>query len=113
MTNAVQDPPVGETGTGNGAVDDQDGLFDQVVENPDLEAALEEREKVRQDRAVVNSRWKDADTKAKNEIDELEIGEEAVVRCGRFRIKKSVTKGKSVAFETSDSSRTTISLLDS
>lgn len=100
-----------DEGTASAAVDAQDGLFDQVVEDADLEAALEAREKQRQDRAVINARYKEAHDKVSGKLEALELDEESVIRCGRFRIKTSRVPSRSVAFETSPSKRTTISLI--
>jgi hypothetical protein len=103
--------PAGAT-TPNADVDAQDGLFDQVVEDTDLEAALEERERKRVVKADATAAYKEVHESAKGKIDALDIEAGSVVRCGRFRIKVSETPSRSVSFETSASKRTTISLLD-
>ncbi len=92
--------------------DDQDGLFDQVVENDVLAAALERREQAKQAKNAATKAYKDAHDAAKAHIDALELEEGAVVRCGRFRLKLSAVQGRSVSFETGDTSRLSISLLD-
>lgn len=97
--------------TSGASVDPQDGLFDTVLEDADLEAALEERERKRQDKSIATGRYKEAHDAAKAKIGSLELEDESVVRCGRFRIKTAKTAGRSVSFETSPSSRLTISLL--
>lgn len=119
---AVQDPPFDVRGSGipddaevtgqtSAAVDPQDGLFDQVIEDADLEAALEARERQRQDKLVVQARYKEAHEKVAGKLEGLELDDDSVVRIGRFRVKVSKTPGRSVSFETSESRRTTISLI--
>jgi len=92
--------------------DDQDGLFDQVIENDLLVQALENREAAKTRKRAAASKFQDAHDSAKGMIDTLDLDDETVVRCGRFRIKLSKTAARSVAFETSGSKRLTISLLD-
>lgn len=115
--NAEADAAARETETAAGEngsrdVDAQYGLFDQVIENEELEAALEEREKVNNSRKALNAKFKTADTEAKGLISALDLSADDVVRCGRFRIKLSEVAGRSVAFETDPAERLTISLLD-
>lgn len=98
---------------GNGAnVDAQDGLFDQVIENGELEEALEAREKVKASRAALNLKFKEADEKAKGIIATLDVEVDQVVRVGRFRITRTEVEGRSVAFETDPSERLTIAPVD-
>lgn len=92
--------------------DAQDGLFDQEIENAELEAALEAREKVKASRSALNAKFKEADETAKGLIAGLDLDVDTVIRVGRFRISKTATEGRSVAFETEPGARLTISLLD-
>lgn len=94
------------------AVDPQDGLFDREVEDGDLISALEKREKLNVQRKAVTAKYKDAHDNVKGMLAGFELGDEEVVRVGRFRIKMSRTEGRSVSFDTSPSRRMTISLLD-
>lgn len=100
--------------TGRGSnVDAQDGLFDQLVENAELEAALEDREKRNNSRLELTRQFKEADTKAKGILATLvDIEEGTVVRVGPFRIEKSPVKAKSVAFETGPTSKLSITRAD-
>lgn len=98
-------------------VDPQDGLFDQVVENAALEKALEKRLTAKEALKPKTKDYKESNAAAKGMIAGLEFpvpetgDEPLVIRCGRFRIKVAPTKGNKVSFETSPSTRTTISLI--
>jgi hypothetical protein len=65
--------------------DDQDGLFDQVIQNDVLAQALEKREKARLAKAKATKTYTEAHEAAKGQIDALGLDAETVVRCGRFR----------------------------
>lgn len=100
--------------------DDQQGLFDVVLENDLLEAALERRQKAKEKLKSPQKAYKEADDAAKGMVSGLEEyewvqpdGDEPMtIRCGRFRIRVSPSKSRSVSFTTEPSRRTTISLLD-
>lgn len=92
--------------------DPQQGLFDRVVEDGDLISALEEREKRNKSRKAVTAKYREQHEKVVEMLAVFALGDEEVVRAGRFRIKMSRREGQSVAFETSPSRRMTISLLD-
>lgn len=111
---AATTPTAGTTANGNGhaTADDQQGLFDRVIENGDLLKALEDREKVNASRKALNAKFKEAHEVAKGIIATLALDDGTVVRCGRFRIEKSGVSARSVAFETDPTSKLTISLLD-
>lgn len=94
------------------ADDPRQGLFDREVEDGDLISALEEREKRNKSRKAVTAKYKEQHDKVKGMLDAYQLGDEEMVRVGRFRIKMSRSEGRSVAFETSPSRRMTISLLD-
>lgn len=93
-------------------VDHQHGMFDREVEDGDLISALEEREKRNAKRKDATAKYREQHDKVKALLDGYELGDEEIVRIGRFRIKMSRTEGRSVAFDTSPSRRMTISLLD-
>lgn len=111
-------PPTGEVRSiserarQSSAVDPQDGLFDKVIEDADLEAALEERERIRLQRLEVNHAFKTADEQAKNALVDHDISAGDVVRCGRFRIKKTAIQPRQVSFDTSGSERLNIGTID-
>lgn len=93
-------------------VDGQDGLFDTIIENTELEQALEAREKVKASRAALNAKFKEADDTAKGLISTLDIEVDQVVRVGRFRISRTAIEGRSVAFETEPTDRLNIAPVD-
>jgi hypothetical protein len=93
-------------------VDPQEGMFDRVVEDGDLIAALEKREKLNASRKATAAKYKEQHDVVKGMLDGFQLGDEEIVRVGRFRIKMSRTEGRSVSFDTSPSRRMTISLLD-
>lgn len=102
-----------DAGARNGVhQDDQTGLFDRVIENSKLEAALEDRETRKGLRASAQAKFKEADETAKGIIATLELEVDDVVRVGRFKITRHEVQGRSVAFETDPSERLTITLLD-
>jgi hypothetical protein len=92
--------------------DPQESMFDRVIEDGDLIAALEARETARAHRAEVQATFKDADDAAKDKIAALEMETDEVIRAGRFRIKKTSVASREVAFETSPTSRVSISTLE-
>lgn len=93
------------------APDPQEGLFDQVIENDVLERALEKRETARVAKSKVAATYKEAHDQAKGIISTLELGDETVVRVGRFKITKAPVAERHVSFDTAPTSRLTISLL--
>lgn len=97
----------------NGRVDAQEGLFDRVIENGDLEQALEEREKRNNSRKAVTKTYKEAHEKVVGLLAPLGIEEDQTVRCGRFRITKSAVKGRFVSFDTDPTDRLSIKLIGS
>lgn len=95
-----------------GGVDPQDGLFDKQFTSDDLEAALEERERIRIHRSEVNAEYRTADETAKDLLAGFELAVGEVARVGRFRIKKTATPPRSVSFETEGSERLTIGVIE-
>lgn len=92
--------------------DDQLGLDETVVEDATLEKLLEARLRAQQDKAEVTGVFKRANESARAAIATLELEEGSVVRVGRFRIAHQTVKGHSVAFETADSDRIRIDLIE-
>ena len=90
------------------AVDPQDGLFDKVIEDGDLIAALERREEKRIERANANAAYKVEDDAAKDLLANHDIQVDDVIRVGRFRIKKTRIAPNDVSFTTSGSERLNI-----
>lgn len=105
--------------SGEVAEDAQQGLFDVVLENELLEAALERRQKAKDKLKPANKAYKEADDAAKGMISGLEEfgwvdpeGDEPLtIRVGRYRVRVAPVKSKSVSFTTEPARRTTISLL--
>ncbi len=91
--------------------DDQLALDEEVVENPDAEAALIERQARKDALGAVRKEFKEAHERAVAALALLELPEEGAVRIGRFRINKSIVSARSVSFETAESSRLRITLL--
>lgn len=88
-------------GRGLSLVDPQDSLFDRVIEDADLEEALEAREAKRIIAADKKADFTAKADVAKAKLDALggvEVGE--TVRCGRFRISCFRVGANSVSFET-------------
>lgn len=94
------------------AVDDQLGMFDRVIEDDAFERLLEERLAKQEARSVANIAYQEIHDRVKARLGEenLEVGD--VLRCGRFKIKKTRTEPTAVAFETSGSERLFITPLD-
>lgn len=99
--------------------DEQQGLFDVVLENDQLEALLERRQEAKEKLKKPAKAYKEAHDAAKGAIAGLEEyewvdpdGEEPLrARCGRFVIRVAPVKGRSVSFETEPARRITLSLL--
>lgn len=97
------------------AVDPQEGLFDQVLEDPALSEALEKREKKRVDAAYAKGEYDIAADVVKGKLDalDLHINEKTVLRCGRFKITISPPGDSShVEYDTTPRRNTTITMLD-
>lgn len=94
------------------AVDPQQGMFDRELQDGDLIAALEEREKRRKSKKAVTAKYDEQHDKVKALLDGFNLDEGEVVRAGRFRIKITRRESQAVSFETSASRRMSISLLD-
>jgi len=81
-------------------------MDDTIVENPELEKLLEERQALKESVAS----YRKADKAAKDKIRSLETP--TPYRVGRFIISKQAVPAKSVAFETTEGSRFTIKTID-
>jgi hypothetical protein len=88
--------------------DDQLEFDEDVVNDAELEKALEEREKRKASRNALQAEFKEADEKAKALIAGIELEPDTTVRCGRFKITRSHVEGRSVAFETESTNRLSI-----
>jgi hypothetical protein len=99
--------------------DDQVGMDESaVIDNPEVEQALEERQLKKEALAEHRLAYKNADKRAKSLIEGLTIADPddeetpTVVRVTRFRIIKRFVKGRSVTFETQPRIQLSIGLAD-
>jgi hypothetical protein len=90
----------------------QTSVYEAVIENPELEALLENREKRKASAKAVSKQYRDVDAAAKVALDQLDLGDGAPVRIGRFVVASKVTSGRSVSFETAPGRRITIKALE-
>lgn len=84
---------------------DQLALDEKVIEDDEIEEALEEREKRKAAKNAVTTKYREAHEHAVGLINSLGISEDQVVRVGRFRLTKSQVSGRQVAFETAPTER--------
>jgi hypothetical protein len=82
-------------------------LDETIVEDAELEAALEARERAKQKAATARKAFQDADESARGRIRELEVGADPV-RVGRFVILERPVAARSVSFEAGATARLTI-----
>lgn len=87
---------------------DQTRMDEQIVDDADLEAALEAREAAKEKAGFANKTYREAKTQAEAALEGQELADGDVIRVGRFRVEKKAVAGRSVAFDTSPSSRLTI-----
>jgi hypothetical protein len=90
----------------------QTSLDETVVEHAELAEALEARERLKDRRSKLNRDYQEADEHAKTLVGQLDLADGDTVRVGRFRISRTAVAGRTVAFETGERSRLTISMLD-
>ena len=90
----------------------QTSIYETVIENGDLEQALEKRQQLKDKAKAANKLARDADAVARNEIEKLELGLDAAVRCGRFVVALRAVAAKEVSFTTDPTTRLTIRKLD-
>jgi hypothetical protein len=81
------------------------GMDEKIVDDKELEAALEQRENDRADVLVARQSLTMSDTKARALIDKLGMEEGDAVRVGRFRITKQLVPAHEVTFEAEESER--------
>ncbi len=77
---------------------------EQQINDPDLEAVLEEREKKKASKGAVSAQFTEVDKKARDRIGQLELPNGAG-RCGRFRITLKPVGTAHVEFDTKPSRR--------
>lgn len=87
----------------------QTALDERVVENAELERALEDREIAKGAAGEARKKFTTLDDLAKGKVNDLNLQDGEAVRIGRFRVAYRKVPAKSVAFETEPSERLTIS----
>lgn len=91
---------------------EQLALDETVVEDTQLEQALEERQRRRVAASELRREFAEADEQAKSAIAKLELPAGTAVRVGRFRITRTDVPPRSISFETEAKSRVSIALID-
>lgn len=87
------------------------GMDEKVVQIPELESALEERQSAKEALGEARKAYAEAHEAASAEIAKLELPDDTPVRAGRFRITRSAVSARSVSFETKPTTRVTITYL--
>lgn len=93
------------------AVAPQTALDERTIEAPAVLTALELRQSRKEAVKQARKAMKEADDRARALLDEHDLRDGDVVRCGQFRITKKAVPSRAVTFETDPTSRLTISLL--
>ena len=86
----------------------QTSMEERIVDSDQLERQLEARESLRQHLSGARKTFAEADEQARAMIAEFSLTDGEVARCGRFRIAKRHIASRSVSFDTSESSRLSI-----
>lgn len=95
----------------NGAAEDpQAGLFDREIEDASLEELLDQREDKRAKKSSATTAFKEKDDLVKARLSEFELEGGEVIRCGKYRITKTVTAPGHREFDVGAGSRLNISL---
>lgn len=91
---------------------DQMAFDEQVIEDAEIEAALEDREKKKHSLDAVKKIFDGAHEHAMLKISELELPEGGVARVGRYRITRTAVPAGHREFDTKASSRIRIGLVN-
>lgn len=91
---------------------DQLAIDETLINDPTLESALEERQVAKIEKGRATKVYKEAHAAAAAEIEKQELPEGRAIRVGRFRITRSSVSARSVAFETSPTTRVSITALE-
>jgi len=89
----------------------QTGFDEQTIEDPEVEQALEERQKRKDSLGAVRKLYDAAAELANAAVAQLELPEGGAVRVGRFRITRTAVAARSVTFDTKPTSRVRIALV--
>lgn len=90
---------------------EQTAFDENVIEDPALEEALEERQRRQNSLNAVRKEYDEAHEKAKAEIEKQELPEGGAMRVGRFRIVRQAVSARQVSFDVKATSRVRISLV--
>ncbi len=91
----------------------QVAMDERVIEDDVVEEALEARQKAKDSLGAVRQRYEDANEKAGQALQRLEMPTGSVVRVGRFRIEKKHRAARfTEGFETRAKDVTTITIPD-
>lgn len=88
----------------------QTGMDEQVIEDPEVLAALEERQAAKEAEAAARKVARAAHDRAIVAIERLELPLGGVARVGLFRVARVATPARSVNFATAGGERIKISL---
>lgn len=86
-------------------------LDEKVVEDADLERLLDVRTAAKDRLSQVQAEYRKADEAARTAIEKLDIGLDAAVRVGRYRITRTMTEGGVRSFEVAPKERTLIGMV--
>lgn len=89
----------------------QISMDDKFIEDPELEALLEERQEKKESASEANSAYREVDDKAQAQVLALDLPEEPPTRCGRFLLSKKTTDAQEVSFERAERTRASIRLV--
>jgi hypothetical protein len=91
---------------------EQLGIDERVLDDPELERALEEREKAKAGKNEAARTFNTKDEVVKNRLEELDIEVDEPVRIGRYVCSRTKVAAKSVAFDTAETTRLAITPKD-
>lgn len=86
----------------------QTNIYETTIEDADLEALLEERQKAKEQAGSIRKVYKKKDDAAKAKIEEIELGDGAAVRVGRFVVSRRPVAARDVEFHTAPTTRISI-----
>lgn len=88
----------------------QIALDERVIEDVELEKALEDREIAKGAAGEARKKYTTLDDLAKAKIAELSLEDGDAVRVGRFRVSQTAVEARTVSFETEPTSRLQIAV---
>lgn len=91
---------------------DQIALDEEVIENDAILTALESWLNAKEESKAASAVTRKEREKVDKLLEEVPIDVGMAVRVGRFRISREVVQGRSVSFDTSDSERIRIALIE-